>query len=382
VRAVGGRAGVTIGPCPFFYPEGSPCWGGANGRYHLWQRNMSNACQGSSGGACPFDAVIVHNYVCDVKLLAKFEQSQHLAVFLAVPQVTMDFGAQSMKRDFADGLRLWVTEYNTMFAGVWGGKADATSPAAARFLNRTANSAAHAVHVAAYIMAAMSHGTLFEMLNYHSFLEGAGPTSLGPQTTGGSQPGFATAAINDSGQCNATLHSRPSTVPVLSFCCFCCRSTKAWRSLHTGVYISPVAQMLSTFGKLLATDNATMEGADTTGLASLPFTLAPAGLGGGPVPCIQAAAICTGAEPTLLALNRCAQAVPLTVSSATVCRGHFATWNSIRIFRATVAEQGPGHAWAKLGSHSWPMVPVMRGGGNGTVSTEPFALSVIQLRKR
>jgi hypothetical protein len=28
VHEVGANAGVTVGPCPFFYPEGSPCWGG------------------------------------------------------------------------------------------------------------------------------------------------------------------------------------------------------------------------------------------------------------------------------------------------------------------------------------------------------------------
>ena len=53
-------------------------------------------------------------------------------------------------------------------------------------------------------------------MNYHSFLEGAGPDEFGPNTHGGSQPGFATAAINS-----------------------------------TAVYISPVAQMLSVLAALL-----------------------------------------------------------------------------------------------------------------------------------
>ena len=55
VRGQGGaRAGVTVAPCPIFYPEGSACWGGVDGRYHQWHRNISAACDGDS---CPFDAV-------------------------------------------------------------------------------------------------------------------------------------------------------------------------------------------------------------------------------------------------------------------------------------------------------------------------------------
>lgn len=139
VRDVGATAGVNVGPCPFFYPEGSPCWGGPDGRYHQWNRNISNACQATSGGACPFDAVIAHNYVTDVTVIqpyAKQGEDVMLSVFLTVPQVTIDFGAATMERDFADGIRLWITEYNTMFAQNWGGKADETAPEAAAFLNR------------------------------------------------------------------------------------------------------------------------------------------------------------------------------------------------------------------------------------------------------
>eukprot|EP01050_Picozoa_sp_SAG11_P026830 SAG11_NODE_6568_length_1287_cov_1.214646_1_plen_77_part_00 len=75
-----------------------------------------------------------------------------------------------------------------MFAQVWGGKADETAPEAATFLNSTENSGAHAVHVAAMLIAAMPHG-MIEMMNYHSFIEPA--DGLGPNSLGGSQPGFA-----------------------------------------------------------------------------------------------------------------------------------------------------------------------------------------------
>ena len=344
VRAVGGRAGVTIGPCPFFYPAGSNCWGGENGRYHQWHRNLSTACQGSSGGACPFDAIIAHNYVTDVNLLHQFTPPQYLSVFLVVPQVTMDFGAASMQRDFADGLRLWVTEFNTMFASVWGGKADLTSPAAAKFLNQSENSAAHAVHVAGYVMAAMKHGSLVEMMNYHSFLEGAGGGDLGPQSTGGSQPGFASTAIND-----------------------------------TGAYISPVAQLLSMLSKLMSSPSSTMAAVAASSGKTLPFTLAKGGLGDDPVPCVQAAVICGGASSTLLAINRCAE--PDTLSLADLCGGGEQTsgWGGINVFPASLSAAGPGHTWTRLGDPG-PMTPIRKAGGNGSVVTvAPFALSVIEL---
>jgi hypothetical protein len=77
--------------------------------------------------------------VTDVTVIqpyAKQGEDVMLSVFLTVPQVTIDFGAATMERDFADGIRLWITEYNTMFAQNWGGKADETAPEAAAFLNR------------------------------------------------------------------------------------------------------------------------------------------------------------------------------------------------------------------------------------------------------
>ena len=58
------------------------------------------------------------------------------------------------------------------YADVWNGKADAEAHEAAAFLNSTENSPAHGVHVASYIIAAMGHGSLIDMMNYHSFIEG------------------------------------------------------------------------------------------------------------------------------------------------------------------------------------------------------------------
>lgn len=119
VRGVGAKAGVVVAPCPFFYPEGSPCWGGVDGRYHQWQRNISAACQGSTAAQsskdCPFDAVIAHNYVVDVSVIKPFEQEEFLGVYLSVPQVTTDYGAATMAREFGDGVSLWITEFNVMY---------------------------------------------------------------------------------------------------------------------------------------------------------------------------------------------------------------------------------------------------------------------------
>ena len=42
-----------------------------------------------------------------------------------------------MARDFPPGVKLWVTEFNVMYAQVWQGKADGTAHAAAAFLNAT-----------------------------------------------------------------------------------------------------------------------------------------------------------------------------------------------------------------------------------------------------
>ena len=93
VRKSGGRAGVVVGPCPFFYGDDrAACWGGPAGRYHQWQHNLSQAyldgCHaatrshgaGHSHGVtsasahapsgCPFDAVVAHNYATDLAAIA------------------------------------------------------------------------------------------------------------------------------------------------------------------------------------------------------------------------------------------------------------------------------------------------------------------------
>ena len=382
VHDAGATAGVTIGPCPFFYPEGSPCWGGANGRYHQWHRNLSAACQGQSGGSCPFDSVIAHNYITDAKTLTVFTPEQvcnfvvisgfgsnsilltrcvialqMLSAFLTIPQVTMDFGAASMARDFADGLTLWVTEFNTMYADVWSGKADADHPAAAKFLNSTENSAAHAVHVAAYILAAMGHGRLVETMNYHSFMEGAGASSLGPHTDGGSQPGFATVAINASGS-----------------------------------YISPVAQVLSTLAGWLGEPGATMEAVPQTGSSEvLPFTLAKAGLGTKTHTCIHAAAICArsataenvAGEDRLIAINRCDHPVEFSLASLKAACGSGASgWAAVQTYDASVSVDGPGHTWAKTaGPSPWgPLKPAVTGAGAGAPTLDAYSLSSVTLK--
>lgn len=87
VRAAGGKAGVTVAPCPFFFatpdngmPKGSECWGGPNGRYHQWQRNLSAACTSAPGGACPFDAVIAHAYQISIMSFAAYKPNEYLPV--------------------------------------------------------------------------------------------------------------------------------------------------------------------------------------------------------------------------------------------------------------------------------------------------------------
>ena len=280
-----------------------------------------------------------------------------LSAFLTIPQVTMDFGAASMARDFADGLTLWVTEFNTMYADVWSGKADVDHSAAAKFLNSTENSAAHAVHVAAYILAAMGHGRLVETMNYHSFMEGAGASSLGPHTDGGSQPGFATVAINASGS-----------------------------------YISPVAQVLSTLAGWLGEPGATMEAAPQTGsIEVLPFTLAKAGLGTKTHTCIHAAAICArsataenvAGEDRLIAINRCDTPVKLSLASLkAACSGGATGWAAVQTYAASVSVTGPGHTWAKTaGPLPWgPLKPVATGAGSGAPTLDAYSLSSVTLK--
>eukprot|EP00937_MAST-01D_sp_MAST-1D-sp2_P003561 g3561.t1 len=331
VRAVGGIAGVPVAPCPFFYPDDrAACWGGPDGRYHQWQRNFSTAYANDR----PFDAVVAHNYVLDLGTLAKFAPEDFMSVFLAVPAATMANGAASMRRYFPDAT-LWVSEYNAMYADVWHGHGDAAHPAAAAFLNATENSGAHAVFAAAHVLAGAANAGVVRQMGYHSLLDRAGPTSLGPNAPTESQPGFAVAALN-----------------------------------ATAGYISPVAQALSMLARLLEQPGATTEALDS-GAEALGFTLAPAGLGDNALPCVQALAVCAeGAAPdTVLAVNRC----PRTVAFAppTAC-GRAPAWpqgwgaGAARVYNASLAPFG--RDWAQLVGPS-PSLPwdhaVMPTGGAG-----------------
>lgn len=169
IRASGGTAGVVVAPCPFFYPDASTCWGGATGRYHQWYTNVSRTCSGNTTRPCPFDAIVAHNYVTDVDIFRSFPSTQWLSVLLAVPQVTIANGVHRLLRDFP-GTKLLMTEYNVFYPSVWYGAADGTDAPIARFLNATENSGAHAVFVAAHVVAAASHDGIVDMAHYHSFL--------------------------------------------------------------------------------------------------------------------------------------------------------------------------------------------------------------------
>ena len=350
VRNVGGRAGVVVGPCPMFWTVEGKCWGYPNGRYHQWAKNISSACNAT---ACPFDAIIAHNYVVDVSIISEYRSSAEnmLSVFLAVPQVTMDNAAAAMQRDYPPNIKLWVTEYNTFYPDVWHGKSDATNTAAAAFLNSTENSGAHAVQVAAAIIAAMGHGDVVEVMNYHSFAEGASPAFFGPAGTGDGQPGFGIAAFND-----------------------------------TGAYISPVAQMLSMFAFWLRHPGCSMASlVQPAGSPALNVTLAAVNLGGSSLPCIQAAVVCYGAGSSggkVLALNRCPVSAPvlLPASACFNAQRAAAAWKSVHVYNATTGP--PGRTWAKAsGPLPWvALAPDVYPGGEGdTVLSRPFALSVIEL---
>ena len=126
-----------------------------------------------------------------------------------------------------------------------------------------------------------------------------------------------------------------------------------------------------------------MQGVDTTspaGSKSLPFTLAAAGLGTQKLPCVQAVAVCgTGRRSSrLLALNRCAEPSPVSLSE--VCTGRSQAWSAVKVFDANVSAAGAGRVWTMLGDSDGPMVPRMKGGGSGAVvAADAFALSVIEL---
>lgn len=322
----------------------------------------------------------------DLSILAPFAPAQFMSLYLAVPQITVDNGVASLRRDFPPEVKLWLTEYNTFYPNVWNGNGDASHREAAKFLNSTENSGAHAVHVAAYLMAAMVHGDAVEVMNYHSFLEGAAPQMFGPNGVGDKQPGFAVSAINT-----------------------------------TGIYVSPVAQFLSMFSRWLSEPNSTVDGVSPqpAGAPALNFTLAAVNLGGGRIPCVQAAVVCSGSGGSsrgsggsggsggdgvrgrVLVINRCAMAVPAylppptsTCSAQHQQRSSSSTnsgsgtpnhstwsWRSVLVFRASTGL--PGKTWIKGGENNLPwevIKPEVHGNGSGMqLEVEPFALSIIEL---
>ena len=113
----------------------------------------------------------------------------------------------------------------------------------------------------------------------------------------------------------------------------------------------------------------------------LPFSLEPAGLGSERPPCVQAAALCAAKGASrLLAINRCADAVPVSLSAA--CDGTATGWKGVTVFNASLSS-GPGREWAMTEgpAESWgPLRPTTKPAGRGdSVPAEPFSLSVIEL---
>lgn len=86
---------------------------GANGRYHMWNRNISHAC---TNGLCPFDAVIAHNYIADASICRLFSPQQ-FSVLMTLPEATAINAATNAARMYP-GAKVWVTDYNVMFAEV------------------------------------------------------------------------------------------------------------------------------------------------------------------------------------------------------------------------------------------------------------------------
>jgi hypothetical protein len=338
IQKRGARAAVAISPCPFFYPANSSCWGGLDGRYHQWNKNVSLACH---GGSCPFDAVVAHNYITDVSTFRPFASTDWLSVLLAIPEATAINAAVNAPLLYP-GAAVWITEFNVMFAQVWGGAADATDPQIAAFLNATENSGAHAVHVAAHVLAYSVVGNgLVEWAHYHSLLE----------TSTLSQPGFAVVAVND-----------------------------------TGAYISPVAQILGVIaGVFRRAAHATVSAVPLPATSpQLPFHLASAGLS--PVAasrplCIQAIEVgCTSAAPdgTVLAINRCNTTTDLSTAGLCNCK-QSGGWSSVVAYPGSL-NQVPRSAWVPAdGGGPWePLAPQRSGSGTGaTIALRPHSLSVI-----
>ena len=195
----------------------------------------------------------------------------------------------------------------------------------------------------------MAHPVI-KVMNYHSFIEGVGPTSLGQGSNGGSQPGFAIAGINGS-----------------------------------GAYISPVAQMLSLLARILASPRSVMHGLpQAQGSPTMFTTLQKAGLGSVTPFCIHAAAVCSVEKDNdnrVLAVNRCNHTASVSLASA--CEngnGGVPKWSGITVYNATV---GPaGKEWKEVGGpQPWggPMVSFAQPGGVGEPQLSPFALSIITL---
>ena len=246
---------------------------------------------------------------------------------------------------------------------MWYGHGDAAHPAAAAFLNSTENSGAHAVFVAAHVLAGAANGDVVDQMSYHSLLERAGPSSFGPGQPTGSQPGFAIAALNASAG-----------------------------------YFSPVAQVLKMLAALFRQPGARVqplpEGADAPALT---FTMARAGLGNTTLRCVQAVAVCVGDGgggggdgDRVLAINRCGRPVLYTPGSPLCGRGSpgwpTAGWQASQVYNASVAPAG--HDWAQLTgpnpSAPWipAVVPAAGAGGDTPFALPPQTLAVVALAGR
>eukprot|EP01045_Picozoa_sp_COSAG04_P028917 COSAG04_NODE_4618_length_1987_cov_1.317267_1_plen_431_part_00 len=121
VRAAGGRVGLPLAPCPFWFPPGSAlaseCFGG-DPRYREWNGNVSRAC-GRDGG-CPYDAVVVHNYYAQLATFRKYAtDGARTVALLALPEATMRNADAQLAAAFPASVALWMTEYNVFFPDVW-----------------------------------------------------------------------------------------------------------------------------------------------------------------------------------------------------------------------------------------------------------------------
>jgi hypothetical protein len=370
----GARVGVGVHPCPFVYPAGTmgghgsgKCYDNhtnAIGRFHEWNANLSRICtERSAQGAGRCDAVIVHIYKCNPAMLSLMGDDQLLTTFLAVPEVMVDNAVASLRRDYPDGTKLWISEYNTFWEAASHGAADVPSrtcskcrPAIGAFFNATVNSAAHAVHVAGYLLAAIANGDVVEVMNYHSFFEGPEFHSVGPTHKPGEAiegvPGYYSAVVNES-----------------------------------GTYIGPVAQMFGLFSRWLRADGATMEGIQLPpGAPTVPFNLSVTSLFDGPAFCAQAAAICGSSNRSagaggsrVIAINRCLHPLSVSVPVGDACGGGRTGWQSTESFNASTEYS----VWARLSEatpHDGPMWPARGPGGKGSdVALAPHSLTVVLL---